>query len=599
MDIKRDTVVSELVNKFTQYEAFHADYRDRFLRYYQYYRCYISKGYYFEVSKLVPYAFSTIMSILPRLVVHRPELQFIMNRIPDSILDDSELSKKINSVNDSLSDSDKIKTLNKLREKQASIMNIISNYQWENIGGNTRLSEFLLNCLIYGTCIAHFKWDEDKKSPTFEAMLPFNFYPDPTCTHARDLKRCFRRIYKHKDDIYKLFKDGIYNSPITDNLTDEKLKELVYSMTVQSRDRADMADRTNHITQISADEEIEIIEYYEMNEVKTIIGRTLLVRDFKNDDYKGLPFIVGYNYHTPGEFWGIGEVELIEQYIEDATDLRASRKENMLVTMNNRWIVDMTANVYMEDLISAPNQVIRADRVDAVKPVNTQPVGRESYLEEDIWRRDIMEITGQAEYFRGGRHDGGVETATAISSLADTAQARWNLKLINLNEYFLKPLGRVWIELNKKKLLPMQIRLDEKDRTGNFLILNIDKDILKSIKTDYDIRVVPGNNRTTTKEQTVQLLQILFQNEAFASKVNIDKLLPKLLDIFDIPVYDVLKTDEEVAEEQRQMAEAQALAEQEAQEQRPDQRQQIINNLRNNPQAIRNAEQQLINRRLK
>jgi hypothetical protein len=598
MDIKKDTVVSQLVGKFTQYEAFHADYRDRFLRYYQYYRCYISKGYYFEVSKLVPYAFSTIMSILPRLVVHRPELQFIMNRIPESILDDSELSKKINSVNDSLTDGDKIKTLNKLREKQASIMNIISNYQWENIGGNTRLSEFLLNCLIYGTCIAHFKWDDNKKSPTFEAMLPFNFYPDPTCTHARDLKRCFRRIYKHKDDIYQMFKDGVYNSPLTDNLTDEKLKELVYSMTVQSRDRADMADRTNHLTQISADDEVEIIEYYEMNEVKTIIGRTLLVRDFKNSEHKELPFIVGYNYHTPGEFWGIGEVELIEQYIEDATDLRASRKENMLVTMNNRWIVDMTANVYMEDLISAPNQVIRADRVDAVKAVNTQPVGRETYMEEDIWRRDIMEITGQAEYFRGGRHDGGVETATAISSLADTAQARWNLKLINLNEYFLKPLGRVWIELNKKKLLPMQIRLDEKDRSGNFLILNIDNDILKSIKTDYDIRVVPGNNRTTTKEQTVQLLQILFQNEAFAQKVNIDKLLPKLLDIFDIPVYDVLKTDEEVAEEQRQMAEAQAQAEQANAAQQPDPRQQIMDSLRGNPQAIRNAEQQLINRGL-
>jgi hypothetical protein len=591
-------MVKELLDDFTKYEAYHRPYRERFLKYFQYYRCYISKGYFFEVSKLVPYAFSTIMSILPRLVVHKPKLQYIMNRIPDNIVSDKDLADKVRSVAE-MTDTDKLAAIEKMREKKSTIMNFISDYQWEAVDGDTRLSESLLNSLIYGTSILYFYWDMEKKSPVFEPLLPFNFYPDPQCSHARDLKRAFRRVYKHKNDVLELFDNGFYEYP--DGIYDrDMLKKKLEGLTTQSQTKTDMQDRIN-LDATNEPDEIEILEYYEKDTMVTCVGREWIVRHTKMQ-HGMFPFIIGYNYHTPGEFWGIGEVELIEQYIEDATDLRATRKENMIVTMNNQWIVNEQMNVYYEDLISAPNQIIRADDTDAIKPIQKPPLGRESYIEEDIWRRDIMEISGQGEYFRGSRPDGGVETATAISSLADTAQARWNLKLINLTDYTLKPLGKAWVRLNKQNLGIIEVPLDEKDRYGNYMTIKIDKDVLKSIKTDYDIKVIPGNNRTTNKDQVISLMQILMQDPEIRQRVSMERLLPKILEMFDIPVFDVIKTSNEIQEEIRAQQEAQAQAQMLEQEQRRgagrNARDMIARELMNNPEAMKRAEAQLIDRGL-
>lgn len=589
-------IVGELVQKFTQYESFHQVYRERFLRYYQYFRCYISKGYYFEVSKLVPYAFSTIMSILPRLVVHKPRLQYVMNRIPATVLRNEELASKIKSVEDMTLD-DKILAINRIREKSSSLMNTISDYQWEKIGGDTRLSEFLTTSLIYGTCIAHYKWDDKLESPIFETMLPFNFFPDPTCTHARDLKRCFRRIYKHHDDVLSMFDSGIYQMPEEYIGRESKFYEDLKGMRKADQDKIDMGDRQNNNLSFQ-DEEIEIIEYYENNRIQTILGRTILVKDITTDN-EGIPFIIGYNTYCPGEFWGIGEVEMIEQYVEDATDLRANRKENMIMTTNNQWVIDVSKQVYTEDLVASPNQIIRAEGGSAaITPLQKQPISRESYMEEDIMRRDIIEVSGQAEYFRGTRPDGGVETATAISSLADAAQARWNLKLRTLTDYFLKPLGYKWIELNKKNLKPFEMRLDEKDKSKNYITMTIDMDVIKSLKTEYEIRVEPGNHRTTTKDQINTLLQIVMQSEFFQQRVDMEKFFTKIFEIFDIPVYDIVKTDKTIMEEQEQirLKQEQEMMAQQVQAQQ-NVRQNIQNQLRNNPEAAAGLMQQgLINR---
>jgi len=592
-------VVGNILQKFDQYESFHQPYRERFLRYYQYFRCYISKGYFFEVSKLVPYAFSTIMSILPRLVVHKPRLQYVMNKIPDTVLRDNDLAGKINSVEE-MSDKDRIIAINKIREKSSSLMNIISDYQWEKIGGDTRLSEFLTTSLIYGTCIAYYKWDDDLGSPIFETMLPFNFFPDPSCTHARDLKRCFRRVFKHYDDIKTMFEDGQYSIPIEYIGKEDKFFEDLKGKRKADKDKVDMAERQN--TDLSyQDEEIEIIEYYENDRIVTIVGREFLVKDIKNDMGE-LPFIIGYNTYCPGEFWGIGEVEMIEQYVEDATDLRANRKENMIMTNNNQWIIDVSKQVYMEDFVAAPNQIIRAEGgSQTITPLQKQPISRESYMEEDIMRRDIIEVSGQAEYFRGTRPEGGVETATAISSLADAAQARWNLKLRTLTDYFLKPLGYKWIELNKKNLKPFEMRLDEKDRSKNYLTMTIDLDVIKSLKTEYEIRVEPGNHRTTSKDQINTLLQIVMQSEFFQQRIDMEKFFMKVFEIFDIPVFDVVKTDEQVAEEQerlRAQQEAEAMAQQTAAQENV--RNTLMQQIQNNPQAMDRLmnNQGAINRRI-
>lgn len=561
---------------------------------------YINKEYFFETSKLVPYAFSTIMTILPRLIMTRPKIQYIMNRVASNITKEDLIEMVGNTATDMpLTDNDKYLAINRMRDKYGSFMNMISDYQWSKISGNTRLSEIILNSLIYGTGIAYYFWDEENDSPNFEPILPFNFYPDPSCTHTRDLKRCFRRIYLNINDTINMFEMGVYTLP--DNITVSP-QEYLEGLKTQNQTATDMAGRREEAgTQEPTD--IEIIEYYEDDRIVTMIDRKIIVRDVRTSDITGvksIPFVFSYDYHTPGEFWGLGEVELVEQYVEDATDIRASRKENMLTSMNNSWIVDMTKNVYMEDLVVAPNQIIRMEGQGGVQPLQKPYLSKDSYMEEDVWRRDIIEMSGQAEYFRGSRPDGGVETATAIMSFADTANARWNHKLINLNEYFMIPLGKKWVEMNKKKLESFSMSTDLKDKQNNYILFEVNNKLLKHIKTDYDIKVIAGNNRSTTKEQLNILLQIIFSSEQLQQKINMDKFIPSIFEMFDIPVYDVIYTDEELQQIAQQQAQAlqqqvQAQAQMEQERLRGNLRNSVTRGMRNNPEGVTRAGDQVFN----
>lgn len=561
---EHDALVNTLLSDFTLYEGAHSEYESKWSRYFNMYRLYIEKQYSFSDYRIASLAFSTVMSVLPRLVVERPRIQYLMKRVPANIIKPEDMLKYIRSVvgvayDEGVAEEEGLEydpdygkvLMEQMREQSVSLMNLISDTQWRQISGDRKLAEALLVGLIYGTYILHVFWNDEYNSPDFTPISPFEFYPDPTCNHPDNLRRAFRRTYLHYEDVQELYDTKAYNIPLPEGVdirslcTDNQARNQQFSGGSGPQYSASMTNVGG-----STVNEVEIIEWYHNGEIVTIVGRMYIARYVKQALGR-VPFLIGYNYQSPGEFWGMGEVELIEQQVEEITDLKAVRKENLELTANNMYYMDLTVPVIDSTMYVAPHNVIRGYGPNPLTPLPRVPISVDSYRAEDIINQDVSRAIGLADYFQGVTPNR-METATAVNQFTDSANARWSLKLRYLADFILIPIGKMWLDMNKKYLAPVSFKMDIKDRNGNKLVLQLNRTLLDYIRTDYDIETIPGDSRATEKQQIVQLFQILSQSQLAMQYVKPGKLIERLFDIFDIAVFDVVKSEIDVLNEQKQ-----------------------------------------------
>ena len=549
----------ELSSEFTRYEQAQTPHRNKWLKYYRYYHAYLTKDYNYSQKRIIPIAFNTIMAILPRLVTNKPQLQYIMRHLPEGIEHylqgiDSKLSAMMAEYEQVTKEDvdripfpiDKDVLLERYRGFTVSLMDYVVQWQMKKMRFNSKLAEMLLIGLIYGTHILHVGWRGKNNAPYIEPLEPFNFFPDPGCHEIDNLGQCMTRTWLPLKKVQELFDGGTYHIPLPD---DVELETLI-------SDNTDWNEKMT-IQELYAggnnNKEIQVIEYFSDDEIVTMIGANTgqhIVRNIVNP-YKKIPFIIGYNYFCPGSFWGMSEIEMLEQFIEDATDIRAIRMSNIDVMTNLMWLADSTKEIFYEDLIAAPNQIIRAEGgKDALTPIHPPPISEGSYREEEICNKYVQEISGIADYMRGNLPNR-METATSVNTLTNTANMRFALKLETLAEYVLVPLGEFFIDLNKLFLEPMTLRINEKDYDGGFVSFELDTELLKALDTDYDIETMPGDYRLTEKNNIIQLAQIIGGNESFMKDIKNRSFLSVIMKMFDMPIFDMFKTSADKAREQK------------------------------------------------
>jgi len=391
-------------------------------------------------------------------------------------------------------------------------MDYIIQWQWDKFHGDVYLQKVILYSLIYGSGILRVGWDSENNIPQLEAIEPFYFFPNPECRDSFDMEWCIIRNFISKDK-FKAMTGSESNADVN---TDSY---------VVNKDSYDPFGVMN-----SADDLVEVFEYYDKKEI-VLFTKSKIIKRAKNMIGK-IPIIVLHNYVPDNGFWGMSEIDQIEQFIKDMTDFRANRHTNIELSSNIMWQIDPNKEVFIEDLVSAPGQVIRAED-GALKPIVPPPLNQATINEDTILKNDIRETSGISDYLRGGTPQR-FETATAIENLVSSGNARINMRVINLVEFFIKPLGDLLVDLNKSFLQPTYITI--KTDTG-YDNIKIDYEILKMIDSDYDIIIIPNNIDRTRKEEFIQMLQIVMSNPAFGQIVNIKQLFKYLFKMWNIPVY--------------------------------------------------------------
>lgn len=255
--------------------------------------------------------------------------------------------------------------------------------------------------------------------PYIERVDPFDMYVDPEATCMDDARWIAQRIIR----------------PIEDVKADKRYKEGI-----RRKVSADATVRSEWLSQDERkrmDSDIDRVTVYEFYDLKagTVCAFTEGASDFLIDP-RPMPYAFGHpfefigNYEIPGDFYPMGDLEMIEgvqqelnktrsqmmnhrkkygrKYLFRASALSPEGREGLESNYDNVAIEVVDDNMPLQDIIL---------------PVPITPMSSDLYQYSDIVEADIDRISGVNEYGRGGSSEM-KRTATEAAMIQDAANAR-------------------------------------------------------------------------------------------------------------------------------------------------------------------------------
>jgi hypothetical protein len=517
--VRNEKIAKEISKKISTSSTWREPFKQKWDRYYKLYRTYLEKkNYPWQANIFVPYAFSTIETIVPRLVSSKPQIDVLPREKEDSLY--------------------------------AMLQAKIIDFEWDTMEMEQIMPDFIRQALIYGTSIMKLSWekktrmiekqvavDEDfeemgfkkveaeevvKDCPSAELVDLYDFFWDP---NGYDIDSCAwvaHRTYRSYDYLVDLQKQGIYKNV---NL----LKDFADKMYMGENDKSERQSAVNssdpkaYGSGGTNESNIELIEYWEDNRLVTLANRKFVIREEKSNpnQHGKKPFIRLVDQSVPKEFLGIGEIEPIETLQYELNDMRNQRMDNASMILNRMWIVENAANVDEDELVSDVGGVVHTDDINGVQPILMPEVPNSSYREETLIKADIQQTTGITDYTKGVASDAMAnETATGIALMQEAGSSRLRLKMMNI-EAAVRRMGELMSSLNKQFITEEKVIRIVGD-TGIEWVNVKPQDLYDN----FDIRVQSGStleeNDAIKRKQAMEMYQ-LFAGDPDVNQIELKK----------------------------------------------------------------------------
>ena len=527
-----ETLAKDIVNKFNHSLTWRNPFKEKWDRFYNMYRSHLNDtAYPWQSNIWVPYSFSTIETLAPRMLANRPQIDVMPREAAD--------------------------------EQYADIQSKLIDFEWEAMNADDIMEGAVKSQLMYGTAIVKVYWKTDKAQvvkkeqvdetfpelgtveeeveenifdgPEIELVDLYDFFWDPRAIDMESARWVAHRTYQTFDHLEQLQKEGVY-----------KNVALLKDATLVSGDD-EKASRRGTLGVAMPDElasknegknVIELIEYWEDEKVITVANRGIVIRDEANPYRHGKkPFVRIVDQSVPHEFLGIGELEPIETLQYELNDRRNQRMDNITLVLNRMWKVKNGANVDEDELVSDAGGVVHTDNMDGIEALQMPDVTSSSYNEETLIKGDIQQTTGVSDFTRGvGSESLGNDTATGISLIQEAGNARFKLKIRNL-EAGIEEIGRMMVSLNEQFLTEEKSIRVLGDEGIEWTTIKPD-----DMRGNFDVMVQSGStlpsNEAVERKQTMEMFQI------FAGDPEVDQreLKRMVLDTFGIKNIDKLLT---------------------------------------------------------
>ena len=297
------------------------------------------------------------------------------------------------------------------------------------------------------------EWEEEKKytatkrQPGIEVLDILDVYCDPDSTNEQNGRGLFLRSWISREELRELSKGKF---PIYGNI--DKLDEAASGAEsfLESRSRRLSPRGISGSTQ-NRRNDVELLEFWGKMDLDgdgikeecqiVIADRQVIVRAIANPfHHQKRPIVRGVMYPVPEELYGIGMIEPVMCQIDELDTLKRQRLDNINQSLNAMWQVDPTADVELDTLISAPNQIILTSPLDAVKKLDTPDVTANAFNEATILQQDIESATTPASV--QGTPDSGRlgRTARGAQLIIGQALEKFGMSTKILEETTLQPM---------------------------------------------------------------------------------------------------------------------------------------------------------------
>ena len=353
----------------------------------------------YKSTPVLNFIFSLIESEVPRMTDSNPDLLVYPRYDPESGLLAEELSRT-------------------------------QKYLWFVNDMKEQIEDAARMCFKYGTVFFKAAWDESMTDGLgdvrYSVIHPMNFYPDPRSYKINEMEFCFVDVPRSLEYFCRKWKDKGH-LVVPDNLsTDDEEGKRKSSL---SADSAALREYTFR------DEDGNVcIMYYAGDLVLDIIGGKYDGSNKPIYKHNKFPFSRFVNYPLDKEFWGMGEVELVEVLQRLINSFEAQIIDNTRLMANAQWIINKMQSGITEEkawvLNSRPGAAIFTNNGGVEKAKGEAiPSHVMDHMERLITAME--QILGIHDVVQG-RRPGGLRAASAIIALQESANIRIRMKASHL-----------------------------------------------------------------------------------------------------------------------------------------------------------------------
>ena len=377
------------------------------------------------------------------------------------------------------------------RKEEREALEKIIDLQQERISLYSKLDEFILKMLIYGTAIAKVYWDGepsdvsevsgehkiDKGVPTFVNIDNENFMIDPKANQMDGFYK--GHIFDITLEQLKADQES-FDYINLDTLSERSSTGSTYENRI--KDDKKIASGINVKASDTRQGMIRCIEFWSSdnkNLFVVAIDYSVTIRKLKNPFKHGRhPFTYARFSIVPGQFWGKGIPEILQGQQRQTNTIVNQRNANINVILNKMWKVKRDSGINEAELESRPLGVIHVDEVDDVTEIVFKDVTEKAYSEVLSLEDSAQKAVGTK--FLGGQTSNPTVGGTQLNMSAETVKVQDVFK--RLEDTALKPMINMWIALNNQSNksknyvkifnegnpVKMELTKDAFDGAGNF-----------------------------------------------------------------------------------------------------------------------------------
>lgn len=505
-------------------------------RWYKLYRSYAErKDWPHSVSLFIPLIWATVESFLPRMVVKRPT--FVVEARGDEKLDTANFHREV------------------------------LEYQWSKLRLATVLVDWIKEAMIYGTGIVKVGWDKLEEERTFRIPLegggseeveqtvrakdqPFvslvaieNFYPEPGAADMETARFVFERKKMTWDELDDWAKEGFIDQDKVNALKDKKRRQMASQEEDRHRNEKFTTFGTSDPEQAKDRAmvwEFEVVEYWEDRRYAVYVpDLDHILANRKNPFWhQRKPYLRIVDNSLPGEFFGIGEPEVLQSINMELNELHNLRLEAVKRASLQMYKVRINSPVTPNMVKFKPQGVVWVTSQDDVEPLFTGSHSGPSHREEDSLRMWAQLTSGANDPFMAA--EGGLdnETATGASILAQAAASRVGMKFLLFSEMGMNPLGEILVSLNEQ-FMDRTLALSIVGPEGENKTQISPADLATGgslIDVKIDVGATDPLNRELKLQKTMNFLNIMGQLFGDPNHPAMQQLIRRIADLAEIPL---------------------------------------------------------------
>jgi len=327
------------------------------------------------------------------------------------------------------------------------------------------LTMFIKSMCMYHKAVFKIVWDARRQSPRLVNADIWDYFPDMAAGDIESGSHVNYRVYRY----YKKIARDAKRSP-KNWFNVAKLGKLrgVKSDNTSVAERLAVRGLSEPLAgAIKGNPKLELIESWD-DDFFAVVEKSsrILIRWHPREEhpYKGKvkedvpeyllkPFVDFSPYPLVAEQYGMSDHTAVKSLQQELNDLRNQRLDGVHLTSNPMFIAGPLAQVPQSQLVSKPGKVVHVGQFDQFGPMPMPEIRPEIYREEETIKQDGQYATGAFDYMRGATPER-AEAVGVFRGLQSAGARRFQSVVLRLNAEVIKPIGRAFIEMDRRLLRP-------------------------------------------------------------------------------------------------------------------------------------------------